>query len=472
MKLLVLIFININFFLLSSCVSPQVNQLENRGIAQENTPEDLEQIFQTHWNSKNIDFESYIDRLVSIFYRAHKYSLDFDQELALRIKNKAPQADIEPMTQSEVYKKLYVMKLLTYSTHEKITYIYARLLEEAYNPTATKESKARAHGMMANLFAAIRTNWTQKPLGRLAMIDLFKEIQAVHADFISQRPDIKLNPTHVTALRFLNKDPESYYGEFARARKSLNELAIQESQTVDEEFESLLKTTEFTIDREPQQAQLIAPSESTKGNINGSQFSKGTWALTYDDGPSGVQTPKILDMLKTNGVKATFFWLAKNVPSNQKIVSRANSEGHDLANHSYAHNDLSRKSSNLTKEIVTSNLELKQAYGGVAPRFFRCPYGSCIFSKTASSQTARRLIAEQNMIHVLWNVDSNDWKSDTPDVIYRRTRDQVNNLSRGIILFHDIHERSYLASGLLVKEILQGKRMVRVKDAVDEVNGQ
>jgi peptidoglycan/xylan/chitin deacetylase (PgdA/CDA1 family) len=152
--------------------------------------------------------------------------------------------------------------------------------------------------------------------------------------------------------------------------------------------------------------------------------------------------------------------------SSSAIISQAKSDGHTLANHSYSHADLSKSSTNRQTEIVESTKILTTAYGA-APKFFRCPYGSCIFSSGSSgSKEARTLISQNKMIHVLWNVDSNDWKADTPDVIFRRTRDQINNLSRGIILFHDVHDRSYLASKKLVEEVLKDKNMVRMSDLV------
>lgn len=459
----------------AGCTSSLVSYVdsETRAPAQSTEDQEMEKLFAFHWEKGNRNFNTYIDRLISVFYRAHKYSLDFDKELEQRVQSKSTNGSIEPMTNSEAYKKLYIMKNLTYRAHDKITYLYGRLLEKAYDPNTSGEDKLRAHALMAELFKSIRLQWTQKPLGRLAMLDLFKELQATQKDFMSQRVGLKTTPQLQEDLSFINKNPEAFYKSFDQSRAQLETQANQEAFKADEEFESEFKNTDFNVEREPQQAgQRIAPGEGSSGNMTGGQFPSGTWALTYDDGPHASFTPLILDMLKKNGVKATFFWLSRLAPSYPKVVNRARSEGHALANHSHSHADLSQKSANRQKEIVTSTSTLQQLYGSTV-RFFRCPYGACIFnSKTAGSQEARRLIAQQKMIHVLWNVDSNDWKADTPDAIYRRTAQQVNNLSRGVILFHDIHERSYVSSKMLVENVLSKKRTVRLDTIVDEINGK
>lgn len=65
-------------------------------------------------------------------------------------------------------------------------------------------------------------------------------------------------------------------------------------------------------------------------------------ALTFDDGPSPDFTPKILDILKTEKVPATFFMIGENIQKFPKIVSRTYNEGHTIGNHSYSHPDISK----------------------------------------------------------------------------------------------------------------------------------
>jgi peptidoglycan/xylan/chitin deacetylase (PgdA/CDA1 family) len=60
--------------------------------------------------------------------------------------------------------------------------------------------------------------------------------------------------------------------------------------------------------------------------------------LTFDDGPSLNNTPKVLDILKNNNIKATFFLIGKSAEQNSELVRREKAEGHAIGNHTYSHN--------------------------------------------------------------------------------------------------------------------------------------
>ncbi len=65
-------------------------------------------------------------------------------------------------------------------------------------------------------------------------------------------------------------------------------------------------------------------------------------ALTFDDGPSAEWTPKILDILKQKGVKATFFIVGENGETNPGLVQRILAEGHEIGNHTFTHPNIGR----------------------------------------------------------------------------------------------------------------------------------
>src|SRR5438046_6947268 len=64
-------------------------------------------------------------------------------------------------------------------------------------------------------------------------------------------------------------------------------------------------------------------------------------AMTFDDGPSAMLTPKLLDLLAAHHIKATFFVIGENVTEHPEIVARAAKERHDIAHHSGAHTNSS-----------------------------------------------------------------------------------------------------------------------------------
>ena len=100
--------------------------------------------------------------------------------------------------------------------------------------------------------------------------------------------------------------------------------------------------------------------------------------------------------------------------------------------------------------------------------FFRLPYGAGV-----SVPEIREMIASQNMIHVFWNVDTLDWQDKNPKTIYTRALKQMNALGRGVILFHDIHPQSVIASEMVMgylKDPANNIRTVTLPEIIKEMN--
>ena len=99
-------------------------------------------------------------------------------------------------------------------------------------------------------------------------------------------------------------------------------------------------------------------------------------ALTFDDGPDELMTPKVLDVLKRYDIKATFFLIGTKVDKNPDIVKRIVEEGHIVANHTYTHSGLFPLSGKqkVKQELQKCNESIKNAIG-VYPLLFRPPFG-------------------------------------------------------------------------------------------------
>lgn len=99
--------------------------------------------------------------------------------------------------------------------------------------------------------------------------------------------------------------------------------------------------------------------------------------LTFDDGPTSKCTEKILDILKSENIKATFFVVGKHVKEYPEIVKREYEEGHYIANHGYNHNNklLYKNMESFEKEIVNTDLEIAKAIGieNYSSHIFRFP---------------------------------------------------------------------------------------------------
>lgn len=102
-------------------------------------------------------------------------------------------------------------------------------------------------------------------------------------------------------------------------------------------------------------------------------------ALTFDDGPHAVSTPRILDVLRAFDVPATFFLVGKNIKSHLPVARDIARAGHDIGNHTFSHPRLSLLTAQkITDEIIRTD-ELLRNIDGVEPRFLRPPFG--LFTK-------------------------------------------------------------------------------------------
>jgi peptidoglycan/xylan/chitin deacetylase (PgdA/CDA1 family) len=99
-------------------------------------------------------------------------------------------------------------------------------------------------------------------------------------------------------------------------------------------------------------------------------------SITFDDGPNPVATPRILDVLRDEGVHATFFVLGRHAERWPELVRRMADEGHQLGNHGYWHRKLHRRSPAYVRDdLVRGTAAIERASGGVRPHVFRAPHG-------------------------------------------------------------------------------------------------
>lgn len=169
-------------------------------------------------------------------------------------------------------------------------------------------------------------------------------------------------------------------------------------------------------------------------------------AFTFDDGPHPDLTPKLLDILKERGLKATFFMVGRNVAAYPQIVRRMVAEGHEVANHSWSHPLLtSLGDTSLDSQIRRTHEAIIKACG-VTPTLYRPPYG-----QTRLSQ--RKKIKEAfGYTSILWDVDPLDWQSPrTAKKVHDRVLAQTK--SGSIILCHDIHATTIEAMPGLFDEL-------------------
>lgn len=184
-------------------------------------------------------------------------------------------------------------------------------------------------------------------------------------------------------------------------------------------------------------------SDEFLNNVKELAKSKEKFAyLTFDDGPTITVTPKILDILEEEDIKATFFVVGKNVDSHPEIVKRAYEEGHYIANHGYDHNNtnLYKSSESFIEEIRKTDLAIGNAIGieNYSSKVFRFPNGYMSPTNKAQKREAAALLEKNNYTYIDWNCLNNDsvkkYSNEQLLANLRRTSKNKNTL---IILMHD-----------------------------------
>lgn len=150
--------------------------------------------------------------------------------------------------------------------------------------------------------------------------------------------------------------------------------------------------------------------------------------LTFDDGPDPQYTPKLLDILKINNVKCTFFVLAENAQKYPDIIKRIKNEGHCIGLHSLKHSNAIFSLPYQTKKSFVKALNIMNNLG-VKIKFFRPPWG--IFNPLTYYYAK-----SNNLKTILWSIHARDWSREiTEDYIKQKL---INNVRPGdIILLHD-----------------------------------
>jgi peptidoglycan-N-acetylglucosamine deacetylase len=182
-------------------------------------------------------------------------------------------------------------------------------------------------------------------------------------------------------------------------------------------------------------------------------------AMTFDDGPNGQLTPKLLDMLKERGIKATFFLVGKNVEEYPDIVRRMANEGHELANHSWSHPALTKLGAEGFRKQIEGTNEVIAKVAGKRPVLMRPPYGA------TSTALNRRLSEQFGLKVILWSVDPLDWKYRNSNRVFSSI---VQNTHPGaIILAHDIHPTTVAAMPATLDALLgKGYKFVTVSELI------
>lgn len=183
----------------------------------------------------------------------------------------------------------------------------------------------------------------------------------------------------------------------------------------------LLFVTAFSF---PFQADAASSKWLTKGNTSAKVV-----ALTFDDGSDGTNIQKILQILSTHNVKATFFLTGSGTRDHPQAIKNIAAHGHQLGNHSYSHPDFTTlTAAQIKSELDRTEAIVKSTTGKSTKPIFRAPFGS-------TNSAVLQAVGNAGYTHTLhWNIDTIDWRGVSKTQVLNKV---MNNIVPGsVILMH------------------------------------
>ncbi|MBX9646321.1 MAG: polysaccharide deacetylase family protein [Xanthobacteraceae bacterium] len=183
--------------------------------------------------------------------------------------------------------------------------------------------------------------------------------------------------------------------------------------------------------------------------------------LTFDDGPIANRTPAVLKALERECVKATFFTVGVMAAAYPKLVQETAQAGHTIGTHTWSHRYLTQRRNRNAADfqigggLHAANVALGEEKAALSP-FFRFP-------GLNHNKRLDAFVAENGLISVSVDIVGDDWLFITPDQVLQRTMARLEQKKKGIILLHDIQNRTVQMLPALLRQLKErGYRVVHI----------
>lgn len=153
-------------------------------------------------------------------------------------------------------------------------------------------------------------------------------------------------------------------------------------------------------------------------------------ALTFDDGPSAKYTPQIMELLKENHARATFFVIGSRAEKLPNIIHAESLNQNEVGNHTFSHGKIDHMSNSEIGQELRKTTEVVFAATGTVPRLFRPPRGFYDERTILAANTAG-----YHTVMWSWDEDSRDWSHVSANTISKSVLNHIH--SGDIVLFHD-----------------------------------
>lgn len=353
---------------------------------------------------------------------------------------------------------------------------------------------AKGDGKFA-LLLGYKSEKTDKKVDNVVMFESQREerenemtavVENAYTFNFSQKTGINLNPVQVFEHNYrsglsklVNQKLKEEYGDDLKKgyenyispdEDNFNKFIVRDDSIVFYfDGDTVLPMSEGVVSLELKNDEL-AGIRRNKINLRAIDPDKPMVALTFDDGPGGKPTKRILDCLKKNGVTATFFDLGENAKSKEgkKIEQHAIEIGCEMGSHSYSHPNFNICTSAQIKSEIEKTKKIIKNNTGREPTVFRPPYGN------VNKQIAKLV----NLPVILWSVDTLDWRSKNAGAVVSSVKN-VSNLDGKVVLMHSVYDSTAEAVEELVPwlkkngyQLVTVSEMLRYKYKEEPKNGK
>ena len=162
-----------------------------------------------------------------------------------------------------------------------------------------------------------------------------------------------------------------------------------------------------------------------------------TIALTFDDGPDPTWTPRLLDVLRRKGARATFFTVGARVAENPELTRRILREGHEIGSHTYTHADLATAPAWRQRLELDLTQRALAGAAGVHTRLMRMPYSSVPDGLTGAQWRAAERAGAAGYVVALTDRDTEDWRRPGAASIVRAATSGGRRDDGAVVMLHD-----------------------------------
>ena len=184
-----------------------------------------------------------------------------------------------------------------------------------------------------------------------------------------------------------------------------------------------------------------------------------TCALTFDDGPSSKNTPKVLDSLMETGARATFFVIGNLIKPNRYLVQQEHDNGHAVASHNWHHGNVNKSTGAALRRMPQKVNTAMINSIGIPVHYDRVPGG----------RYPRMIEVKAGWAYIQWSLDTYDWRGITTEKVMKKVKKKIHD--GDIILCHDIKDHTPESARQIVRYLEEEGYMLLTVDELFAKDG-